>query len=249
MRLDDLLSHAAGPELRTAAVTAKRELADRIITAIVIGAYSPGEQLPSERELADLQKVSRVTVRGALELVREKGLLTSKRGRGGGTFVKAVNLKTAAPDSVRKLLTDELPQLTEFVDFRCLIAGLEARTAAERHRQEQSDELREILNDFCATDDLAQARVLDRRLHQQISKMAGNPQLESLVNQLSIKATLGFNSEPYPLAYLDQARTEHIELVDAIVTRDLARSYSVAYKHFSLTLKIMIDVLELITSS
>ena len=46
--------------------TARQELAERIVAAITIGAYSPGEQLPSERELAEKQGVSRVTVRGAL---------------------------------------------------------------------------------------------------------------------------------------------------------------------------------------
>src|SRR5690606_37208112 len=98
------------------AVTARRELANRIITAIAVGAYSPGQQLPSERQLAASQLVSRVTVRGALEIVKKKGLISSRRGRGGGNFVTEVEVGHIAAETVQRTLEEELPALTSFVD-------------------------------------------------------------------------------------------------------------------------------------
>lgn len=224
-----------------AAVTARRELADRIITAIAIGAFSPGQQLPPERELADRQKVSRVTVRGALQIVREKGLLNSRRGRGGGSFVTELNAGEVASDTVRRTLSEELPRLRIFVDFRCLIAALEARTAAERRTDEQARELEQIYEEFCRTDDLATARHLDRQLHSLITAMAANEELAVLVAQLNAKATMGFGSEPYPREYLDQARKEHALIVRSIATQDQECAYESAYRHFSLTFAIMED--------
>ena len=46
-------------------------------------------QLPSELELAERLGVSTVTVREALTSLREQGLVRTRRGRGGGSFVTA----------------------------------------------------------------------------------------------------------------------------------------------------------------
>ncbi|WP_276122502.1 FadR/GntR family transcriptional regulator [Pararhizobium qamdonense] len=219
--------------------TARSELAERIITAIAIGAYSPGEQLPSERDLSEWQGVSRVTVRGALEIVRKRGLLSSKRGRGGGTFVANVDLEQVVMGFTQRMLEAEIPRLREFVDFRCLIAALEARTAAERRSSEQARKLTLILEEFLAAGDPATARRVDVALHQQITIMAGNDQLAALAAELNSKATMGFGAEPYPSHYLQRARDEHTDLVESIVTQDLERAYQSAYRHFALTLEIV----------
>ena len=62
-----------------------RQLGRRIATAIEGGTLRPGESLPSERELAQLTGLSRVTVRRAVEALVEGGQLV--RRRGSGTFV------------------------------------------------------------------------------------------------------------------------------------------------------------------
>jgi len=225
--------------------TARQELAERIVAAITIGAYSPGEQLPSERELAEKQGVSRVTVRGALEIVRDRGLLVSKRGRGGGTFVAEAKLNQTPPDAARRMLEDEIPRLRSFVDFRCLIAGLEARTAAERRTDEQARRLTRIMEQFNAADDTVEARKIDVELHMLITAMAANEQLAKVTAQLSQRATMGLGAEPYPKKYLERARQEHSEIVESIVKQDLERAFRAAHKHFSLTLEIMEEAFSL----
>jgi GntR family transcriptional repressor for pyruvate dehydrogenase complex len=47
----------------------------------------PGEKLPAERELVEMFKTSRVTVRAAILTLKNAGLLNVKKGMGGGTFV------------------------------------------------------------------------------------------------------------------------------------------------------------------
>ena len=192
------------PEVRP---TAQRKLADRIITAIAIGAYSPGDRLPAERELAEGQKVSRVTVRGALKIVRELGLIESRRGRDGGTFVALQNTNNVSPEIPRRMLADEIPKLIAFFDYRCVIEGAVARTAALRHDERQARQLESILTEFCDTQNLSYARELDVKFHRLITEMARNPHLTHLCKQMNARATLGFNSEPYPSAYLQRAKT------------------------------------------
>jgi DNA-binding FadR family transcriptional regulator len=61
----------------------------RLTEAIRSGVLVEGERLPSEPELAGMLGVAVVTVREALIGLRAHGLVTTTRGRGGGTFVAA----------------------------------------------------------------------------------------------------------------------------------------------------------------
>ncbi|MFH1081453.1 MAG: GntR family transcriptional regulator [Pseudomonadota bacterium] len=59
----------------------------KIVDFIANGELKPGDQLPSEYELAKNLGVSRMTLREALRALEEEGLLARKQGV--GTFVKA----------------------------------------------------------------------------------------------------------------------------------------------------------------
>lgn len=61
------------------------QLAHRLRQQIDDGGISAGEALPSERDLCDIMGASRVTVRKAIELLIEEGLLS--RRQGSGTYV------------------------------------------------------------------------------------------------------------------------------------------------------------------
>lgn len=59
----------------------------RLAEAIRSGLLADGERLPSESELAAMLGVATVTAREALVGLRAQGLVTTVRGRGGGSFV------------------------------------------------------------------------------------------------------------------------------------------------------------------
>ncbi|QWZ07819.1 FCD domain-containing protein [Nocardioides panacis] len=226
--------HDRGP-----VVTKAQALADRLTTAIAVGAYSPGDRLPSERDLAELMGVSRVTVREAIRLVSGLGLLASVRGREGGTFVTEADWTTVAPDVALRTLESELPALREFCEYRCLVEATIARTAAERCTEADAELLRERLTQFDSAADSSAARSADDRLHREIAAVARNERLSVLSVELSREATLGFGSEPYPDEFLSTARREHHALVEAVIERDTARAFDVARQHYGLTLEIL----------
>lgn len=70
-----------------------RQLADRLRADIEAGHIGPNDAIPAERDLAANHEVSRDTVRKAIKLLEEQGVLYSDHGR--GTF--------AAPAAVRKM--------------------------------------------------------------------------------------------------------------------------------------------------
>ena len=61
------------------------QIKQNIKTRIVNGEFNPGEKIPSENKLADYFKVTRLTVRQAITLLVQEGLLEVVRGK--GTFV------------------------------------------------------------------------------------------------------------------------------------------------------------------
>lgn len=58
------------------------QIAQELREAIKAGTYRPGEPIPQERDLADHYDVARATVRAAIGLLRDEGLLVAVRKRG-----------------------------------------------------------------------------------------------------------------------------------------------------------------------
>ncbi|EFG65527.1 FadR/GntR family transcriptional regulator, partial [Streptomyces sp. SPB074] len=65
------------------------EALEQILQVLRLGLVAPGERLPPERELAERLRVSRATLREVLAVLHAEGLAESRRGRYGGTFVRA----------------------------------------------------------------------------------------------------------------------------------------------------------------
>ncbi|MGW5690988.1 GntR family transcriptional regulator [Streptomyces asiaticus] len=63
-----------------------RQIADALREAIDKGRFREGDKLPSETELVDHFGVSRMTVRNALSLLQQEGLVLSEHGK--GVFVR-----------------------------------------------------------------------------------------------------------------------------------------------------------------
>jgi GntR family transcriptional repressor for pyruvate dehydrogenase complex len=224
---------------RTVKVTATSSVADRLVTAIAVGVYSPGECLPPEREMASALGVSRVTVRQALKQVAELGLVESRRGRGGGTFVTRASWEEVAPTAARRTLEKELPRLGALFDFRCMVEGMIARAAAERRTEEDVADLLAALAEFRDSSGMEEARRLDQRLHGRVCAAARNPHLSSLSAQLTAAATLGFGAEPYVEEFFAQAVSQHEELVGHIVDGNADAANRTAQAHFGITLASM----------
>ncbi|MFD0069077.1 FadR/GntR family transcriptional regulator, partial [Streptomyces sp. NPDC127574] len=71
------------------------EALEQILQIVRLGLVPGGERLPAERELAERLGISRVTLREVLKVLQDQGLVESRRGRYGGTFVLA---RAEAPD-------------------------------------------------------------------------------------------------------------------------------------------------------
>jgi GntR family transcriptional regulator, phosphonate transport system regulatory protein len=67
-----------------------RQVADGIERGIANGTFAGGERLPGEMEIAETYRVNRHTVRRALAMLAERGLVRAERG--SGTYVETQRL-------------------------------------------------------------------------------------------------------------------------------------------------------------
>jgi GntR family transcriptional repressor for pyruvate dehydrogenase complex len=191
----------------------------RLRDAIVLGVLGDGEQLPSEVELAESLGVAPVTARESLQTLRELGLVTTKRGRRGGSFVRA----PAHPDAV--LLRTRLGELSlvdirDFGDFYAAIAGAAAAYAAGRATGADVDRLREV--GVRRAVDPGGSRRAEAQFHLEVAAAAQSARMTQ--EELRLQAEFG------PLLWLSMAtedgrrrsEAEHGAIVDAIAAGDSA---------------------------
>src|SRR3954467_4722674 len=90
---------------------------ERLAQSIRLGVLVGGERLPPERELAETLGVSRVPLREAIGALRSAGLIESRRGRGGGTFV--VSPRASRARSARR--QPAAADLDDMLDLRRIV--------------------------------------------------------------------------------------------------------------------------------
>ncbi len=105
----------------------------RVGSAVALGLLADGEQLPTEADLATMLNVSTVTLREALAELRKLGLVETRRGRGGGSFVRARDdaLEGLAEARLAGLGT---PDLRELGDVHGAVAAMAAWASPSSRR-------------------------------------------------------------------------------------------------------------------
>lgn len=147
-----------------------QQISQQILESIIDGHYPPGGRLPSERKLAEIFEVSRVTVREALSELASKGVVCVKQGL--GTTVNPINEWSTFDPSVLKMLHgDEVfDQLTE---MRLIIEPELAALAAARITADGLDRLRPLAR--LSEDDTVEEHVeRDSSFHTTIARATGN---------------------------------------------------------------------------
>lgn len=129
----------------------------RIRAAITLGLYADGEQLPNEIALAGQLAVSPVTLRDALRILREEGLVRTARGRNGGTFVvspRQSNIRLFE----KAIVAMSSIELRDLLDWQEAVLCQAARLAADRASEREIDAMRLTVSTLAGTDDPIVAR-------------------------------------------------------------------------------------------
>jgi DNA-binding FadR family transcriptional regulator len=162
--------------------TVKDQVADKIASMIQTGLLQPGDELPSERELAATLSVSRESVRGALSVLAgrkmigvSQGARTRVLGTGGQTLQETVT-------SVGLFKGKSIDEVTE---ARALVEAEVVRMAAQRITPAEIDRLEALVAAQAAMiGDPVRFQISDREFHTALYEACGNDLLASFVIDL-----------------------------------------------------------------
>jgi len=108
-----------------------QDLVNQIEGAILDGRLKVGDKLPPQRKLVEMFQTSRASLREALRVLEQKGLIDIKLGVSGGALIKAVDTEPVT-ESLALLIQHKKVSLTELAEFREGVEGNAAALAAQK---------------------------------------------------------------------------------------------------------------------
>lgn len=219
------------------------EITDRLVTAIAIGEYLPGARLPVERDIATALGVGRMTVRAALARLVERGLIETRRGRGGGSYV-VDQWPDSSTESVRRTLAMRLGELRDRCDAIARLHGAVCRAAADARTAADVTELRAALEAYRGADSGLAAQQADSRLHLAIMDAAHNAVLKQVLVDLEASISIGAPAhlwgEPITMREMElRSMHEHEELIDAIANGRADDAEALARAHVGIDFELI----------
>lgn len=216
------------------------EVVQRITESISLGLLGDGEQLPSETELAAKLGVSTVTLREALASLRQQGLIETRRGRNGGSFVRsAIATNRVALES--KLASMSVNELRDAGDELAAISGAAARLAAMRASTDSIRRLSVLAERLgTATSPALRARA-DSRFHIEVAAAATSERLAR--REAALQAEIGslqwWPDTPEDLVI--EAVAEHEAIAQAIHREDAELARDLAEQHVDKSIRRIIE--------
>ena len=200
------------------------EALEQILQVVRLGLVPGGERLPAERELAERLGISRVTLREVLKVLQDQGLVESRRGRYGGTFVLP-RAEAVGEDELRRRVAEV--DIEDVLRFREV---LEVGAAAHRLEEKQADRLREAL---ARTHDapLAEYRRLDTLLHLTIAELSGSPTLTAQYAAVRARVNDLLDCIPLLVRNLEHSQRQHTALVEAVIEGDADQAREIMREH------------------
>ncbi len=214
--VEDLLVPALKDGIRRHSL--REQIASSLADLIAAGLLREGDELPPERELAALLEVSRDSLRGALQLLAERDILTI----GHGTRTRVRPNRSAIEES-RRFDLRQLADVTDgsVIEARRVLEPDLARRAASRIDDATVRRLRKLIDaQKGMTGDPVRFQISDREFHMTIFAAADSPVLTS------------FATEAYDYAYTYRRKLmkhhdgiriaviDHERVVSALQARD-----------------------------
>jgi DNA-binding FadR family transcriptional regulator len=203
----------------------------QIADAIRTGELHRGDRLPSERLLAERMEVSRPTLREALRVLAQAGVVEVRPGAAGGTFV----VSDAIPPALVEQTESRLAGIPAVLEARRAIEPMVAKLAARHATADDLAAMRRIVErQREALDDWARITQLDNRFHREMARATKNPVIVSLMASLARQLEIARATRMRRTIPAAKAVRVNEETIDAIESGDEARIDRVMDRHLRL---------------
>jgi GntR family transcriptional repressor for pyruvate dehydrogenase complex len=152
------------------------------IERLILKKLNPGDKLPSERELAEMLKVSRSSIRDAIRSLELMGLVEPRQG--AGTIVLETSVDGLA-NPFANALKRRQELVGEFLDFRKMLEPPLAARAAMHASAEEISEMEEILQRQAEKQSQGEPAVAeDTEFHYSVALASGNSVVLKVLDNL-----------------------------------------------------------------
>ncbi|MGL1863149.1 MAG: FCD domain-containing protein [Pseudodesulfovibrio sp.] len=163
-----------------------QHVVEEVEASILAGEIRPGDQLPPELELKEMFGTGRGTVREALRVLEEKGLIVIKAGASGGAFVKAAD-PAKLTEHLNLLVQSQSISPGHIKEFREAVEPIAASLAAGRVTKAGAGKLNAAFavaeKGFTNNDPVAFLEG-DVAVHVTIAELTGNPLLTAVLTMV-----------------------------------------------------------------
>jgi GntR family transcriptional repressor for pyruvate dehydrogenase complex len=202
---------------------------ERLATAIRLGVYQHGSMLPPERELALTMGVSRATLREAIAALRSAQMVSTVRGRGGGTMVEQL---PAEPREDPTAFAGRRAELLDSLVFRRIVEPGGCQVAASRTlTKSQRLLLTEALAAVGDATDSGEHRQADSRLHLAIATLTGSDLIIDAVTTVQRSVHDMLVAIPMLAVNIEHSNAQHRAVVESILAGDAQKSRRVMESH------------------
>lgn len=206
-----------------------REVANAMAQLVMERVWSPGDPIPSEKELAARFGVGRSTIREAVQSLVTLGVVEVRHGE--GSFVREPTSELLSSAFLWGLLLSPRT-IGDFTEFRICIEATCAGIAAGKRSDDLSHTLYEVLA-LMKSSPQNEVVCHDNRFHILIAEATGNPIFIKVVQTLQSTVRLWF-----PITYsltgtADDTLAEHRAIADAIRDRSPAAARKAMRQHLS----------------
>jgi GntR family transcriptional repressor for pyruvate dehydrogenase complex len=194
------------------------QVAKKILDLVRTGNLKPGDQLPPERDLAQLLQVSRPSLREAMRGLQILGVVKTRQG--GGAYISSLDAADLL-GPLQFLITLNALNVNSLYESRFLIDGGIARMAAERLSAAEIDRLNAMVEvqRNLVTDPIG-FRVSDLEFHRTIMESTGNPFLIRVSHSLYVLGMEYRRIASETPGVLKQSFADHQAIMAAFVARD-----------------------------
>jgi len=154
-----------------------QDVVNQIQDAILDGRLKAGDVLPAERELKQMFQTSRGTLREALRVLEERGLLEIRLGVRGGARVRSIGSDQTS-ETLALMVRSRKVSLKHLAEFREGMEGNVASLATQRAKTEDIDRLTAIVDEAgrcMQASDRDGFIGADKRFHLALAEITGNP--------------------------------------------------------------------------
>ncbi|RLC29778.1 MAG: FadR family transcriptional regulator [Deltaproteobacteria bacterium] len=155
-----------------------QDVVNQVQNAILDGRLKHGDVLPPERDLKEMFNTSRGTLREALRVLEERGLIEIRLGVRGGSIVKPLTTRHAS-QTLALLIRSQMVSLKQLCEFREGVEGTVASLAAQRADSSDKERLNVLLQKSCEL--VEQEKVdrdafieSDRKIHLELANISRN---------------------------------------------------------------------------